>query len=149
MSLFDAEKTARRSAPTLGVRMSSLPPLLAKQPPQVSWALLVFGVGLFLAPVRGALRADWSSPVSAVVLVLLLMVVAVLWLYGLYRRKRWLWWFTVICSGIGGIGMPWDVARQGTGFQLTLYYMQWAACAAALVLLCLGQARRWFRVSAA
>ena len=129
--------------------MSAPPPLSAEQPPQVSWALLFVGVGLFLAPVRGALRANWDSSLAAVILVVLLFVVAALWTYGLYRRKRWLWWFTVISLAIGVIAMPWDVGRQGTGFQFTLYYVQCATAFLAVVLLCLAPVRRWFGVSAA
>jgi hypothetical protein len=129
--------------------MSSPLPLSAKQPPQVFWALIFLGVGLFLAPVRAALRANWDSPFSSMIVVLLLLALAVLWVSGLYRRKRWLWWFTVISLAIGVIATPWDVARQGTGFQLTLYYAQCATAASAVGLLCLAPARRWFHVSAA
>jgi hypothetical protein len=121
----------------------------ATRPPQVTLALLLFAVGLFLAPIRGALRAHWDRPVSSAILVLLLFGVAVLWVYGLHRRKRWLWWVTVISLAIGVAGMRWDLARQGAGLQLALYYVQCATAVPAVVLLCLTPARRWFHVSAA
>ena len=119
------------------------------RPTQVSLALALFAVGLFLAPVRVAFRVSWDRPGIAAFTVLFFLGIASLWTYGLHRRKRWLWWFTVISLAIGVVGIPWDIARQGTGFQLTLYYVQCAACVPAVVLLCMAPARRWFRVSAA
>jgi hypothetical protein len=75
--------------------------------------------------------------------------IAALWLYGLHRRKKWLWWVTTILITLGVLGIPWDLKRQGSGPQLTLYYIQCAASIPAAVLFWLAPVRRWFGVSAA
>jgi hypothetical protein len=70
-------------------------------------------------------------------------------MYGLHRRKRWVWWFTIVALLVGVLGFPFDVTRQGVGFQLTLYYAQCALAIAVLLLLCMAPSRKWFHVSAA
>jgi hypothetical protein len=119
------------------------------RPFQVTLAIALLGIALFLAPVRSVLRSNWDSPLSAAVSVLVLIGIVMLWLYGLHRRKRWVWWLTIVLLLPGAIGIPWDAARQGVGFERSLYYAQCAATIPALLLFCLPPARRWFRVTAA
>lgn len=127
--------------------MNTLEPAQASvRPLHVTLAIALLGVALFLAPIRSIFRTSWESPLRASVPVLVLVGIAVLWLYGLHRRKRWLWWFTVVVLLFGVISIPWGAARQGLGFQRSLYYMQYAASIPALLLLCLPTARKWFDV---
>ena len=122
---------------------------LLDRPVQVTAAIALLGLSLFLGPVRSILRSNWDSPLRASVPPLILFGIAVLWPYGLYRRKKWVWWLTVILLLGGILGIPWNISRQGVGFQKTLYFVQCAVSTPALILLCLPAARRWFRVSAA
>src|SRR5262245_52945993 len=110
-------------------------PLL--RPPQVTLALRLLGIGLLLAPVRVLLRDSSGSLVHSVLPASILIGIAVLWMYGLHRRKRWVWWFTVIALLTGVLAIPFDVARQGVGLQLALYYAQCAVAVAVLLLLSL------------
>jgi hypothetical protein len=119
------------------------------RPIQVTAAMALLGLSLFLAPVRSILRANWDFPLRASVPPLILVGIAILWLYGLHRRKRWVWWLTVILLLVGILGIPWDTSRPGGGIQKTLYFVQFTASTPALILLCLPAVRRWFRVSAA
>jgi hypothetical protein len=77
-------------------------------PTQISLALLLLAVGWFLASVRAVLReraydvvdysgrANWDGPLSWLIPALVISGIASLWLYGMHRRKGWLWWPTVI-----------------------------------------------------
>jgi hypothetical protein len=131
------------------IRMTA-PPIGAfpVRPLQVTVALGLFAVGLGLGAIRVVLRAKEDSFFHGAIPAAIVLMLAVFWLYGLHRRKRWLWWLTVIGLTVGVLGIPWDVKRQGDGFQLGLYYVQCAVDAPATVLLWLASARRWFHVSA-
>jgi hypothetical protein len=117
------------------------------RPRNVSAALLVLTMGFVLVPIRIAIRAGWSTPPLTIAGTLLVSAITALWLYGLYGRKKWVWWFTVITLVIGLAATPWNVAGQHAGFQLTVYYVQRLLDGAALVLLCSAPVREWFRVS--
>jgi hypothetical protein len=118
------------------------------RPRNVSAALLVLTIGFALVPIRIALRASWSSPPLTIAATLLVSAITALWLYGLYRRKKWVWWFTELTLVIVLAATPWNVAGQHAGFQLDLYYVQRLFDGAGLVLLCSPPVRQWFRVSA-
>jgi peptidoglycan/LPS O-acetylase OafA/YrhL len=124
-------------------------PAQLSRPPQVTLALALFACGLLLAPARAVIRADSTDPLHGGLSASILIGIALLWIYGLHRRKKWVWWFTVVALFIGVIGIPFDVARQGVGLQLTLYYAQCVVAAAVVLLLCLAPSRRWFHVSSA
>ena len=117
------------------------------KPLAVKLALALLGLSLFLAPVRAALRARWERPLHQLLTEAILVAIAGLWLYGLHRGTKWLWWVTTILLLVGVIGIPWDVARQGVGFQLALYYLQCVASIGGLVFLCVRASRKWYRVS--
>ena len=118
-------------------------------PRQVVAALLCLALGLLMAPLRAALRADWHYPSHALVVVAVVSAIVGLWLYGLLRRKKWLWWVTVIICILGVLTIPLDMKRQGSGVQYSLYLVQCASTIGASVLLWLRDVRRWYGVSAA
>jgi hypothetical protein len=104
---------------------------------------LLLAIGMFLVPVQ-AVRDNWDDPLSVFDVCFLVSSVGSLWLYGLQRRKRWLWWLTVILVALDLIDIALIVARFGTDKLPPVYYVQCAFLAPATVLLCLAPARNWF-----
>lgn len=113
-------------------------------PRQVLIALCLLGAEFGLALVRSVLMKDWSRPIPAVLGVLLLAAVCSLWLYGLWRRRNWVRWITVIL-GAGGCALAYlDVARLHDPVQVALYWLQFALTAPAVIILVLPVARHWY-----
>jgi len=118
-------------------------------PPMVVLALSTLALGLAMAPVRVILRASWVNVGHDATLVALETLLVGLWLYGLMRRKRWLWWVTTILLVLGALTILFDSHRQGQGAQFVLYVVQCVSTVGAAVMFVLGDVRRWFGVSAA
>jgi hypothetical protein len=130
------------------------------RPLQASLGLLLLCISMFLGPVQAVLTAPWMGPIytdnvtgyvlavawlrGALIPALVISGVFSLWLYGLYRRRRWLYWLTEISGVVYLVVTAWTVARRGTGARLTYYYLEWALLAPAIVLLCLAPSRNWF-----
>jgi hypothetical protein len=118
---------------------------LSEDPPrQVFVALCLMGVEFGLAVIRTVLLRDWSRPVPAVLAVLLVAVLAMIWLYGLYRRRNWVRWMTVIVCGGGCVLAPFDVARLDDSVQIVLYWLQFAVTVPVVVLLLLPGTHVWY-----
>jgi uncharacterized membrane protein (DUF2068 family) len=126
------------------------PSVAKNRPPAgVLYALGLMAAEFAIAIVRSALMKDWTRPAASAVAVAVLALICILWLYGLWRRKVWLWWVTVI-GGVGGcILTPWSVGMIHDSAQLRLYLLQVVVVAPAMLLLLLPASRRWYRHNAA
>jgi len=114
-------------------------------PRPVVIALNLLGTAFGVALVRSSLMKDWSRPHPAALGVLLLALVCWLWWYGLWRRRKWVWWITVI-GGLSGIVMaPLSMARLSDPVQRGLYWLQFALSLPVIILLVLPAARQWYR----
>jgi peptidoglycan/LPS O-acetylase OafA/YrhL len=116
---------------------------VAPRPVAIALGLLAAGFGL--AVIRSCLMKDWSRPLPAAFGVLLLAAVCWLWWYALWRRRKWVWWITVV-GGFGGIVLaPLSVARLSDPVQKRLYWVQLALTVPAVIMLVLPAARQWYR----
>ncbi len=114
-------------------------------PRPVVIALSLLGAEFGLALIRSILMKDWSRPVLAALGVLLLAVVCLLWWYGLWRRRNWVCWITVV-GGLSGIALsPLSVARLSDPVQRRLYWLQLALTLPVIIMLVLPAARQWYR----
>jgi peptidoglycan/LPS O-acetylase OafA/YrhL len=137
------------STSPLGGNLTTLPPFLKTRPRSVLGALGLMAVTFVVAVVRLALMKDWAHPVPAALSLSFLAALCCLWLYGLWRRTTWLWWFTVI-SGIAGCLLARiSVARLHDSMQISLYWVQFAMTLTAMILLVTPVSRSWYRRRAA
>jgi uncharacterized membrane protein (DUF2068 family) len=114
-------------------------------PRQVLLAIGLMGATFSIAVVRLALMQDWTRPAFAALIVSILAALCWLWLYGLWRRTTWVWWFTVI-SGVGGCLLArLSVAKLHDATQISLYWVQFGFTLPAMVLLLMPAARTWYR----
>jgi hypothetical protein len=120
-----------------------------RPPPVAAVALLLLGAEFVIAVGRSVLMRDWSRPVPSVVSVVVLFAVCGLWLHGLWRRKTWLWWVTVILAGTGCVMSPWANPSRMGSTQATLYWCQVVLAAPATLLLLMPASQKWYRKHAA
>jgi hypothetical protein len=113
-------------------------------PGPVRFALGFMGVGFVVALVRAALMKDWSRPGEALIWLAVLVGVCAAWVYGLYRRKNWLRWFTILSFAVGIANTPWALDVLHDPRQIAMYWVQCFTALPAAVLLCLPTAARWF-----
>ena len=108
-------------------------------PKAVLYALASMALGLFLAVIRSILMRDWSHPSSAIIPVAVLTVLCLAWLYGLWRRRNWLRWTTIVLGALGCLGARWSLAILHDPVQVDLYWVQFATTLLTVVFCCLRQ----------
>jgi type IV secretory pathway VirB2 component (pilin) len=113
-------------------------------PKAVLYALASMALGLSLAVVRSVLMRDWSHPSSAIVPVVVLTALCLAWLYGLWRRRNWLRWTTIVLGALGCLGARWSLAILHDPVQVDLYWVQFATTLLTVVLLLLPSSRNWY-----
>jgi hypothetical protein len=88
-----------------------------------------------------------GHPVSAAVIVLLFTVIGSLWLYGLWRRRNWVRWLTVILNVVTVSDMLHKDIANGRGPDLVGYFLI-AIHVAVTVMFLRPAASHWYRRAA-
>ena len=113
-------------------------------PRAVIAAIVLVGLSLALAIARSVEMGGWAQPLMKSVFLLAIAGIALLWVLGLYRRKNWLRWLTVI-SGVSGLfAIPRLLGTAGSDFQSTVFIAQCILTASASALLVLPSTSKWF-----
>ena len=116
----------------------------SKLPATVVAALCFTAAGFVLAMVRSILMQDWSRPLTSTISVGVLFTIGALWLYGLWRRTRWMWWFTVFSWALGLVFAPWSMSIVRGSTQLVLYWCQLVIAIFAVGLYVSKPSREWY-----
>ena len=113
-------------------------------PAVVLTALWLIGVALVVGVVRVILINLGRGPIHAIIGVVFVTLVGSLWIYGLYSQRNWVRWFTIVWTGIGILATPWATSRISDPRQIPMNWIQIVADLAAVILLCLPSAGRWY-----
>ena len=151
MGSADVEPTARNpyAAPSAAVAdigaMTSEARRQEKTPGVVIAALWLMAIGFVVGVARVILTNLGRGPTRQVIGVAFVTVVGSLWIYGLYSRRNWVRWFTIVWTGVGMLATPWALSRITDPRQVPMNWIQIVADLAAVILLCLPSAGRWYR----
>lgn len=117
-------------------------------PRGVLTALGLLGATCLVAVVRVILMNLARGPAHVVFHVgfgvALIAALGSLWIYGLYSRRNWVRWFTIVFLGFGTLVAPWALPNLSDPRQLTMYWIQYVADVPTCILLCLPAAGRWY-----
>ena len=118
-------------------------------PGTVITALALFGAAFLVGVVRVILINLARGPVHVIFHVtfgvVFIIAVGSFWIYGLYSRRNWVRWFTIVWTGLGTLATPWALSSISDPRQVPMYWIQLVADSAAAILLCLPAAGRWYR----
>ncbi len=76
--------------------------------------------------------------------VVFITAVGSLWIYGLYSRRNWVRWCTIVLTGLSTLSTPWALPDISDPRQVPMYWFQLVADLAAAILLCLPPSGRWY-----
>lgn len=118
----------------------------ATRPPPLILIVIALMAGQFvIALVRISLMKDWSShPYSAVFGLLLICAICLPWMYGLWHRRNWVRWLTVISGTVGCALTPLNLARLHDPAQVTYYWLQFALTVPVVIMLVLPAVGGWY-----
>jgi cell division protein FtsW (lipid II flippase) len=115
-----------------------------RAPMPVVIALCSIGVSLALAPVRSLEMDGWERPLLKASALVILICLGGAWVWGLYRRKNWLRWLTIVAGVTGLFALPTLVPLFGRDMQGSLYLAQCVLSVFGAALLALPVSSRWF-----
>jgi hypothetical protein len=115
-----------------------------RMPGVVIAALLLFGAGFAVGVVRVILMNLGRGPGHVIFGIAFVTVVGSLWIYGLYSRRNWVRWLTIVWTGIGTLVTLWATPQISDPRQVPMNSIQIVATSATIVLLCLPSAGRWY-----
>src|SRR5690348_1352920 len=114
-------------------------------PPRPVLIVVALMAGQFLiALVRVSLMKDWSRPRGAILGLLLICAICLPWMYGLWRRRNWVRWLTVISGTVGCALTPLNLARLHDPAQVTYYWVQFALTIPVMTILFVPAAGGWY-----
>lgn len=114
-------------------------------PPRPVLIVIALMAGQFvIALVRISLMTDWLYPYRAVRGWLLISAICLPWMYGLWRKRNWLRWLTVISGVIGCAMTPLNLARLHDPAQVTCYWLQFALTIPVVIILVLPAVGAWY-----
>jgi hypothetical protein len=117
-------------------------------PREVITALALFGTTFLVGVVRVILMNLARGPLHVVFHVtfgvIFVTAIGSLWMYGLYRRRNWVRWFTIVVTGFSTLASPWGLSNISDPRQVAMYWIQIAAFLPTCILLCLPAAGRWY-----
>ena len=113
-------------------------------PRQVRTAIYLQAILFLLGMVRTAMAADWSRRTASVVVLLILAGIWWSWLLGLWHRRNWVRWLTVI-TNVFSFGLAILLVFANRTAWMVQGCLQIVLAPAATVMFLLPVARNWYR----
>jgi hypothetical protein len=114
-------------------------------PPLLVLTVLVLLTGQFvIALVRISLMTDSAHPYQVIRGWVLISAVCLPWMYGLWRKRNWVRWLTVISAVTGCAMTPLNLARLHDPVQVICYWLQFALTIPVVIILMLPAVGDWY-----
>jgi hypothetical protein len=107
-------------------------------------ALWLFGAAFLVGLIRVILMNLPRGSIHVIFGILFILALGSLWIYGLYSGRNWVRWFAIVSNAMGILTTPWALSKISDPRQVPMYWIQFAADLAAVILLCLPVAGRWY-----
>jgi hypothetical protein len=118
----------------------------ARPPRLVILAIAMVAGQYAIALVRVCLMKHRSPGAGPVIFGLILIsAICLPWMYGLWRRRNWVRWLTVILGATGCALASRSVARLHDPTQVILYWLQFALTIPVVIILVLPPVGAWYK----